>query len=237
MSAKDDVRAHVYAEIRAVGAARFPGVEGRIPNFVGAEAAAARLADTPGWAAARVLKCNPDSPQRPVRHRALKDGKIVVVAVPKLASERPFLVLDPATLPPGSLWEASSIVGADRLGRPATPEEVPRLDAIVTGCVGVTTSGARCGKGGGYSDLEFAVLVELGLVAPDVPIWTTVHDVQEVAPGAFPVEAHDITLDAWVTPTRVVACPDRPPRPTGLLWDRLDDDQLGAMPALASRRP
>jgi hypothetical protein len=38
--------------------------------------------------------------------------------------------------------------------------------------------GRRCGKGEGYSDLEFAILRELG--HPPVPVATTVHDLQVV---------------------------------------------------------
>ena len=35
---------------------------------------------------------------------------------------------------------------------------MPCLDAIVCGSVAVTRDGRRCGKGEGYSDLEFAIL-------------------------------------------------------------------------------
>jgi len=52
---------------------------GRIPNFAGAEAAAERLREHPAWQAARTVKSNPDSPQRPVRQRALEDGKDLIV--------------------------------------------------------------------------------------------------------------------------------------------------------------
>jgi 5-formyltetrahydrofolate cyclo-ligase len=53
----------------------------------GAEQAAARLADLPKWQTARVVNANPDSPQLPVRRRALADGKVVYMAVPRLAAK------------------------------------------------------------------------------------------------------------------------------------------------------
>jgi hypothetical protein len=56
--------------------------------------------------------------------------------------------------------------------------DMPRPDAIVCGSVAVTRDGRRCGKGEGYSDLEFAILRELG--HPPVPVATTVHDLQVV---------------------------------------------------------
>src|ERR671939_324038 len=69
------------------------------------------------WQAAAALKANPDSPQWPVRQRALEDGKVVYMAVPRLAAERPFLALDPDGLEE-SPRAASSIKGASRFGVP-----------------------------------------------------------------------------------------------------------------------
>ena len=50
------------------------------------------------WAAARVLKANPNKAQRPVRARALTEGKVLLMAVPRLADELPFYLLDPEYL-------------------------------------------------------------------------------------------------------------------------------------------
>jgi hypothetical protein len=67
LAAKADLRHEVWSAMRAAKVARFPGAEGRIPNFTGAEAAAERLAATPEWRAAGTIKSNPDSAQLPVR--------------------------------------------------------------------------------------------------------------------------------------------------------------------------
>src|SRR3954452_12545609 len=98
LAAKAALRERVWQAMAAPGIAGFPSPAGRIPNFVGAEAAAAALAGTPEWARARTVKSNPDSPQLPVRARALVDGKLVYMAVPRLAEPDPFFVLDPAHL-------------------------------------------------------------------------------------------------------------------------------------------
>jgi 5-formyltetrahydrofolate cyclo-ligase len=67
------------------GAATPPGrVVDKIPNFLGAEAAADQLAALPAWEAARVVKASPDKAQRPVRARALAEGKVLCMAVPRL---------------------------------------------------------------------------------------------------------------------------------------------------------
>ena len=94
--AKQAVRERVWTELEASGAAE-PGVHGNIPAFARAEAAAMRLAGRAEWAAA-VLKAVPDRAQLPVRVQALSEGKLVYMAVPKMADVEPFYVLDPATL-------------------------------------------------------------------------------------------------------------------------------------------
>src|SRR5687768_4364225 len=74
---KQALRERVWARIDAASEVRrAPGAVGRIPNFVGAEQAAQRLAECPEWQAARVLKMNPDSPQLWLRARAIADGKL-----------------------------------------------------------------------------------------------------------------------------------------------------------------
>jgi 5-formyltetrahydrofolate cyclo-ligase len=234
---KADLRRAHWAALRAAGAARFPGVEGRIPNFVGAEAAARRLADTPEFRAARVLKCNPDLPQRPVRHAALKAGKVVILAVPRLRERACFLALAPEALPEGSLWKASSIKGAFELGVPLTVEAVPPIDLVVSGCVAVGEDGARLGKGGGYADLEYALLRAAGALAPDTPVATTVHPSQVCAAGTIPRERHDVGLTLVATPDRLVRPAPLPAQPSGLHWDALPAARIAEMPALAARAP
>ena len=75
MKTKDAIRQEVWALLEASKAARFPGAKGRIPNFVGAEACAARLAETRLWKRAKFLKINPDSPQRAIRQKALEESE------------------------------------------------------------------------------------------------------------------------------------------------------------------
>jgi 5-formyltetrahydrofolate cyclo-ligase len=97
--AKQQVRDRMWALLEREGAAKPPGrVVGKIPNFLGAEAAADQLAALPAWEATKVLKANPDKAQRPVRARALTEGKMLYMAVPRLADELPFYLLDPEHL-------------------------------------------------------------------------------------------------------------------------------------------
>lgn len=229
-AAKQAIRERVWRALEGSGAARFPGAWGRIPHFVGAEAAAERLSATPEWRAAHVLKVNPDRPQLPVRARALAEGKVVYMAVPRLAAARPFMRLDPRTLR-ALPAEAASIRGALRFGEPVGLGEVPRIDLIVCGSVAVNRQGVRIGKGGGYSDLELALLLEFGLVDDRTCIATTVHPLQ-LLDEPLPETEHDFRVDLIATPERIlyVGSPRRPP---GVLWDHLRPRMLDRIPVLA----
>lgn len=229
---KHDLRELVWETLRAAGVARFPGARGRIPNFTGAERAAERLRDTDVWSAARTVKANPDSPQWPVRQRALEDGKTVFMAVPRLRDERPFLRLEPDALEV-SPRAASSIRGAARHGIPTAVEELEPVDVVIVGCVAAERSGARLGKGGGFADLEFALGSAAGLIGPDVTVVTTVHPLQVLDDATIPMTGHDVPLDVIVTPDEVIRCRRRRDRPRGVRWDDLSPTKIAEIPLLA----
>src|ERR687892_2380180 len=72
MRTKDAIRQSIWALLRQHKVARFPGAQGRIPNFIGAEACARLISGLPCWKKAKTLKVNPDSPQRAIRQKALQ---------------------------------------------------------------------------------------------------------------------------------------------------------------------
>jgi 5-formyltetrahydrofolate cyclo-ligase len=222
--AKEGVRERVWSTLEREGAARFPGARGRIPNFRGAEVAAGQLAELPQWRAARVVKANPDSPQLPVRRRALAEGKTVYMAVPRLREERAFV----------RLGGDATIKGAMREGRPVAIEDMEEVDLVVCGSVAVNRAGARVGKGGGYSDLELALLIEAGLVDEQAAIATTVHPLQ-VLEEELPETEHDFRVDLVVTPDEVLETGAQKRSP-GILWHHLDERKIAAVPVLARLR-
>lgn len=203
-----------------------------IPEFEGAEAAADRLAGVPEWSSARVLTTVPDTAQFPVRLRALEAGKLIYMACPRLAAPKPFYLLDPARLPV-SAAEAARKDTAALVARNVEVDEMLPIDLIVLGSVAVNRRGARLGKGAGYSDIEIALLQEVGLIDERTVIATTVHRLQ-VVDGELPEAEHDCRLDLIVTPEAVIRCVE-PYRPAGLQWDRLPRDKIAAIPALAAR--
>lgn len=71
--------------------------------------------------------------------------------------------------------KASSIKGASRNARRLSVDDLKPVDLVVVGAVAVDRSGTRLGKGGGFSDLEYAVALEAGLTEASTPVVTTVH--------------------------------------------------------------
>jgi 5-formyltetrahydrofolate cyclo-ligase len=217
----------VWRRLEADGLATYPfPAWGRIPNFQDARQAALNLFETPLLANARRIKVNPDSPQRHVRAEALRRGIVVYVPTPRLTGG--FMVLDPRDIPQDQFWLAASRLNWPQFARPVGLADLPHFDVIVTGCVAVTYEGKRAGKGAGFSDLEFAILRELG--HSPVPVVTTVHDVQIV--GDFPVAGHDQPLSLIATPNRVISIELPLPAPSGIDWDSLPPDAQSTMPIL-----
>jgi 5-formyltetrahydrofolate cyclo-ligase len=227
---KEQTRERVWALLERQGVLRRPA-RGRIPNFIGTEAASDRLAALPAWQSSQVLKSNPDKAQLPVRTRALAEGKLLYMAVPRLAQELPFFLLDPATLsvPP---QEAAVHETAETIARKVAVSELRPVDLVICGSVAVNRNGVRLGKGGGYADLELALLVEAGLVSRKTVIATTVHPLQ-VVDEPLPETEHDFRVDLIATPDEVIACAS-PRRPPGVMWEHLDLWKIAAVPVLAS---
>lgn len=231
---KQELRERVWDDLEESGDARFPfPPHGRIPNFADAAVAAERLVERPEWATAERIKINPDSPQRPVRQRALEAGKTLYMAVPRLRDPDCFLRLAPDEI--DDYDRATTISGSSELGVQVGPDAIESVDLIVSGSVAVTDDGARIGKGEGYSDLEYALLDTLGLVDDTTPVVTTVHELQ-VVDEAVAVDEHDVPLDLIVTPERAIETNTSYGRSTGIDWSALDEDRIEEMPVLQELR-
>lgn len=228
---KQMLRQYVWGQLTEQKQAAFPmPIYGRIPNFVGAAQAAERLRQLPEWQVAKAIKVNPDAPQHPVRHRAILDGKTLYMPTPRMRAG--FLCLRPEWVPPGKERSATSIKGLAIYGREVALDQVEPLGLVVAGSVAVDATGGRAGKGEGYSDREYAILREMG--HPDMVIVTTVHEIQVV--DHVPMDPYDIPLDIICTPSRTIRTATPYPKPTGIDWSRVDDDELREMAMLRDLR-
>ncbi len=235
--AKDVIRHDIWHQLEAEGVNVGPAWS-MIPNFVGADMAAWRLARTEAWKAARNIKTNPDHAQTPIRIRALYDGKVVFTPVPYLTKDFPYLRLDPARLMAAdvSFELAATPQGFLEYGERLEFEDVDPLDFCVVGSVAVSRAGGRTGKGAGFADLETAIFRELGLVTAQTPMATTIHSIQLVEDRHIVIEAHDSPLDFIATETELIITGNEMTRPMGVDWTKVRPDQFETIPFLGRLR-
>ena len=208
-------------------------VHHRIPNFNGAEAAAEKLCSLPEFEAARVVKVNPDSPQKAVRFGVLSAGKTLMAPQPRLRTGF-FSTLRPDAIPDGKMKEACTSVGFAKVGTPLDLEDKIGVDLIVVGSTAVCpTTGARIGKGEGFAELEYGMLRWMGAVSEKTLVVTTVEDCQVVADiPCGELMKHDVSVDVICTPTRVIRVPCPVPKPSGIYWDLLSPEKLSQVRVL-----
>ena len=236
-SQKDILRSSIWSTLEETAVNVGP-VWSRIPNFAGADLAAWNLAQTPEWKAARVVKCNPDPPQIPVRLRALHEGKVVYAPVPELTRGFPFVRLDPEALTAkGVEFETAAPSGGFLAhGEPVEFEDMEMLDFVVVGCVAVTRAGGRTGKGGGFADLELGIFRELGKLRETTAIATTVHSSQVVDDTRLPMMGHDSALNYVATEKELIDTRTAFAQPAGVDWARVQPDQYESIPFLNELR-
>ena len=227
---KQALREWVWRELEAKGVATFPKpVRGRIPNFIGSDKAASLLRSLPVYARAKMIFANPDAAQLAVRELALRDGKELIMATPKL--RKGFILLDPMRIK--NSREAASIRGAFKHGLSVDVRDT-KVDLIVEGSVAVDLKGGRVGKSGGFGDLEYAILREIGGASESTPVVTTVHELQIVE--SVPMSEHDAPVDFIVTPERVIETKHCHPKPPGIFWELLPGDAFKRISTLAELR-
>ncbi|RLE89997.1 MAG: 5-formyltetrahydrofolate cyclo-ligase [Thermoprotei archaeon] len=231
---KQRLRMHIWSTMERMGITIFPRpCFGRIPNFIGSIEAAKLLCKSKEFEKAEVVFVNPDSPQRFIREIVLRQGKMLIMPTPRL--KEGFLILNSDRMPRSKIRYAATIRGAFKYGiKSILPPSKLHIDLKVVGSVAVSLDGARLGKGGGYSDLEYAILRELELVDETTPIITTVHPVQIVK--QIPMTKHDVPIDAIYTPRDYYRIDRKYKRPKGIYWDEVSRNMIESNPILKKLR-
>lgn len=123
------------------------------------------------------------------------------------------ILLDEAGAPLGAprwgLWEAGRALVT--FGRPpAQPdgevlgaESLKEADLIVIPALAASADGTRLGQGGGWYDRA------LMHRSPGIPVVAAIFDDEVLEAGIIPAEAHDVPVDAIVTPTRTITAHTR----------------------------
>ncbi|XP_016879060.1 methenyltetrahydrofolate synthase domain-containing protein isoform X1 [Homo sapiens] len=175
---------------------------------------------------------------RPVHHRIpnFKSKKTLLVPTPRLRTG----LFNKITPPPGAtkdiLRKCATSQGVRNYSVPIGLDSRVLVDLVVVGSVAVSEKGWRIGKGEGYADLEYAMMVSMGAVSKETPVVTIVHDCQVVDIPEELVEEHDITVDYILTPTRVIATGCKRPKPMGITWFKISLEMMEKIPILRSLR-
>ncbi|XP_042665156.1 methenyltetrahydrofolate synthase domain-containing protein isoform X2 [Centrocercus urophasianus] len=236
-ASKGDIREKVWDYLEASGLAEFPRpVHHRIPNFKGSHQACCSIKELDLFNRASEIKVDPDKPLEGVRLAALQARKTLLVPTPRLRSG----LFNKIVPPPGAAKETLRICatsqGIKEYSVPIGLDGKARVDLVVVGSVAVSEKGWRIGKGEGYADMEYAMMVSMGAVTEDTPVITIVHDCQVVDIAEELLGDHDLTVDYILTPTRTIKTNCKRPKPRGILWHKVSCEMLGKIPILKSLR-
>lgn len=189
---KQEIREYVWKKLREEGVALFPN-ENHIPNFKGVEDTIKKILELDEYKKANKIFISPDTPQRILIKYAIKDGKEIYMATPKLRKGFCKVAIYSSSL--REILNHAKILGWN----------VPKIDFALIGSVAVDLKGNRIGKGGGYGDREILFLRNIN---SKVIIATNVHDLQVFNDLSYLMESHDQKVDIIITPTRILKIKD-----------------------------
>lgn len=126
------------------------------------------------------IKVNLDRAQEPVKLEVIKAKKHLYVPpfkqddIPAIFTE----VLCPDDADSNTQKSYVRLRGPEDSRKDISIDTNVKLDMIVVGSCAVSRQGYRIGKGNGYVDLDFGLLMQLGVITDKTVVVTTVHEVQ-----------------------------------------------------------
>ncbi|NXY57329.1 MTHSD protein, partial [Callaeas wilsoni] len=236
-ASKWDIREKVWEHLEASGLAEFPRpVRGRIPNFKGSFQACCSLRELAVFSRAREVKVDPDKPLEGARLAALQARKTLLVPTPRLRTGLFNRIVPPPGASKEILRRCATSQGVKDYSVPVGLDGKAQVDLVVVGSVAVSEKGWRIGKGEGYADMEYAMMVSMGAVQEDTPVVTIVHDCQVLDIAEELLDDHDLTVDYILTPTRTIQTNCKRPKPRGIMWHKVSSEMLGKIPILKTLR-
>ncbi|XP_039769468.1 methenyltetrahydrofolate synthase domain-containing protein isoform X3 [Ornithorhynchus anatinus] len=219
--------------MEAQNLADFPRpVHHRIPNFKVSYQACQCIKELEGFARMREVKVDPDKPLEGVRLMALQAKKTLLVPTPRLRTGLFNKIVPPPGATKDILRKCATSQGVKDYSVPIGLDSRILVDLVVVGSVAVSEKGWRIGKGEGYADMEYAMMVLLGAVREETPVITIVHDCQVVDISEELLGDHDLTVDYILTPTRMIRTNCKRPKPQGIMWSKISYDMMERIPIL-----
>ncbi|XP_010877634.1 methenyltetrahydrofolate synthase domain-containing protein isoform X1 [Esox lucius] len=230
---KWDIREKVWDYIEAKNLANYPRpVHNRIPNFKGAHTACAKVSELQVFSETDQVKVDPDKPLEGARLAVLQARKTLLVPTPRLRTGLFNKIVPPEGASKEELRVCSTSQGVKEFSVPVGLDTKVQVDLLVVGSVAVSEKGYRIGKGEGFADMEYAMMLSMGAVKETTVVVTIVHDCQVLDIPEELIESHDLTVDYILTPTRVIKTDCQHPKPLGIIWTKLNVEMLEKIPVL-----
>jgi len=208
-----------------------------VPDFRGSSSAIDRIVQLPCYISANTILVTPDNSLEQLRHRALKDGKKVLVATYKLL--RGFVLLDPKRISEDKYEMASLLDIMERpgIGRPLTLAQMEEVDLCVTGVLAITEQGITIRKSSNYFEIQWGILLDRKALDQKTPVVAIAHSCQVIGRAEElkqlqPDGQLHITPDFIVTPERVIASSSVEKASANIDLDALDPGLFATIPLL-----
>ncbi|XP_007427362.1 methenyltetrahydrofolate synthase domain-containing protein isoform X1 [Python bivittatus] len=230
---KWDIRNKIWDYMEANNLADFPRpVHHRIPNFKGSFQISGSINTWDVFDQAREVKVDPDKPLEGIRLSALQARKTLLVPTPRLRTGLFNRIVPPPGATKETLRKCATSQGVRDYSVPIGLDAKVHVDLIVVGSVAVSEKGWRIGKGEGFADMEYAMMVSMGAIGQSTMVVTAVHDCQVVDIPEELLDDHDLTVDYILTPTRIIKTECKRPKPWGIMWHKISHEVLKKIPVL-----
>ncbi|NXI85799.1 MTHSD protein, partial [Rhipidura dahli] len=211
------------------------------PLSQGSLQACCSLRELDAFGRAREVKVDPDKALEGARLAALQARKTLLVPTPRLRTGLFNRIVPPPGATKEVLRKCATSQGVREYSMPVGLDGKAQVDLVIVGSVAVSEKGWRIGKGEGYADMEYAMMVSMGAVQEDTPVVTIVHDCQVLDIAEELLDDHDLTVDYILTPTRTIKTNCKRPKPQGIMWHKAntilpDSEMLGKIPILKTLR-
>ncbi|XP_072926456.1 methenyltetrahydrofolate synthase domain-containing protein isoform X4 [Hemitrygon akajei] len=173
---------------------------------------------------------------RPVHHR-IPNFKGAYDACNKIKNLDCFIKAREVKVDPDKPLEGvrlAALQGVKDFSVPVRLDAKVHIDLVVVGSVAVSKEGWRIGKGEGFADLEYSMMVSMGSIDENTVVVTTVHDCQLLDIPEELMDDHDLIVDYILTPTQVIKTDCKRSKPQGIIWSKVDSGMMKKIPILKS---
>ena len=212
------------------------------PDFRGSDDAVKRVVELQCYRDATTVLVTSDNSCEGIRHRALKDGKKVIVGTYRL--RRGFVILDPKSIAESRLELAATLDGLEKpgIGRKSDlsqlRDEGVKIDMCVLGGLVFNEQGVVVWEGAALFEVQWALLQDLKLLAGSAPAVAIAHECQVVDEAQYNLDQikadqnGEVQCDFVATPERVLEVKGAVKPSGGVDFKKVDPEALNNIPPL-----